>query len=412
MDEVNIRRYLRRKPELVVRYRRGYREMDGVSRVRCVTPPPAPEGVWVMGEAEGMLMDCRDYFLSSWGSGEWVVDGEGMVVCVRSGRRGTEVTDDVMTKFYTAADLLCRSNYAGAFKVLDLAFRSAGELVVSNAPRVVSVLLTVFWRLVTRGQRDTLDILRRYIAGQADGGGGGLGKVLRRVSSLEVESYADVFPRMYDLMIEQADDIFGPGSNLGLEIYWHRFAGFVMQEDTMGQIRSLKKELDKIHPNAEPKPWVLRHRRLYAWKTSQMKRDGGFFDEAQEALDMVKHTYTEDPAGAVDFSRHWGFAAMVEIKRGDLGAAERYFRESVRLSMLSNDEDAVQYSMFKLCQTLDMMPGREEEAKRIRAWSRGRIDEITAAVQWDWDEFQRRTAVEPVVVPSPSVGSETESSGS
>jgi tetratricopeptide (TPR) repeat protein len=177
------------------------------------------------------------------------------------------------------------------------------------------------------------------------------------------------------------------------------FGSYVMRQDAAGQVRSLKKELDKMQPDAGPHPWVRRHQRLYAWKISQMKRDEGKFDEAQEALRTVEQTY-DDISESLDASRHWGFAAMVEIKRGDLAAAERFFRLSVKMAMDTSDEDAVQYSLFKLTDVLDKM-GRTEEAERIREYGRNRITEMTALVQWNWDEFQARTASQPVTIPSP-----------
>ncbi|KAB5583310.1 hypothetical protein GE09DRAFT_1050168 [Coniochaeta sp. 2T2.1] len=411
VNESNIQRYLKRKPELLVRYRRVHRPANTheSSRLVCVTPPPAPGMVWrfpvgtTLAEAESILVDCRDYFRSSWDAGEWKVDDDGLVMSVRAGRKGADVTDDVLSKFYTAADLLYRSNFPGAFKVLDLAFRETGEIVSQNVPRLLSLLLIVFERLAHRGQKDTLNILRKYIQSQADGISSGnkkLPTVLKRVSALEIDKYDEVFPRVYNLMIEQADEIFGPGSNLSLEIYWHMFGSYIMQQDTAGQIRSLKRELDKISPDAGPHPWVLRHQRLYAWKISQKTRGEGLFDEAQEELRMVEHTYAIDENQSVDASRHWGFAAMIEIGRGDLEAAERFFRLSVKHAMNTTDEDAVQYSMFKLTEVLDKM-GRTEEAERIREYGRNRIAEMTAVVQWDWDAFQKRTAVEPVTIPSP-----------
>jgi hypothetical protein len=60
----------------------------------------------------------------------------------------------------------------------------------------------------------------------------------------------------------------------------------------------------------------------------------------------------------------------------------------------------VQYSLFKLTETLDGM-GRAEEAGNIREYAKNRIAEMTAAVEWDWDAFQKRTAVQPVTIPSP-----------
>jgi tetratricopeptide (TPR) repeat protein len=354
-------------------------------------------------EIEFLLTDCRDYFRSSRDSGEWRVEDDGLVVAVQAGRKGVEIADDVLSKFYTAADLLYRSNYPGAFKVLDLAFRSTGEMVSLNVPRLLSLLLIVFHRLRDRGQKDTLNILRKYIQSQAETIGAGnrtLPSVLKRVSAIETDKYDDVFPRVYDLMIEQADDMFGPGSNLSLEIYWNLFANYIMYKDPAGQIRSLKKEMDKIRPDAAPRPWVLRHQRLYAWTISRMKRDEGQFDEAQAALRTVEHTYSDGSQGGLDASRHWGFAAMIEIRRGDWDAAERLQRRALRLSMDTSDEDAIQYSMFKLAQTLEKL-GRNEEADRIREYSRNRIAEITAVVQWNWDEFQARTAIEPVTIPSP-----------
>ncbi|OIW24809.1 hypothetical protein CONLIGDRAFT_635946 [Coniochaeta ligniaria NRRL 30616] len=408
VNESNIQRYLKRKPQLLAQYRRGHRPQNPheFARLVCVTPPPPPDAVWrlpgTLGEAEFILADCKDYFRSSWDSGDWKVDKDGIVIGVRAGRKGTEITDDVLSKFYTAADLLYRSNFPGAFKVLDLAFRETGEIVSLNVPRLLSLVLIVFDRLARRGQTDTLNILRKYIQSQADAvpdGNRKLTTVLKRVSTLEVDKYDDVFPRVYDLMIEQSDDMFGAGSNLSLEIYWHMFGSYVMREDAAGQLRSLKKELDKIPPDAGSHPWVLRHQRLYAWKISQRLRDQDKFDEAREALRSVEHTYG-DVSQSLDASRHWGFAAMVEVKRGDLSAAERLFRLSVKMAMDTSDEDAVQYSMFKLTEMLDKM-GRAEEAERIREYGRNRIAEMTSQVQWNWDEFQARTAVEPVTIPSP-----------
>jgi tetratricopeptide (TPR) repeat protein len=415
VNEVNISRYLKRKPQILARYRRGHRPQNPHELVRlvCVTPPPPPEAVWrlppgtTLAEAEGLLMDCRDYFRSSWDSGEWKVEDDGVVIGVRAGRKGAEITDDVLSKFYTAADLLYRSNFPGAFKVLDLAFRGTGEIVSANVPRLLSLLLIVFDRLNQRGQRDTLNILRKYVQSQADSIGNGNGNkklpiVLKRISALEIDKYDDVFPRVFDLMIEQSDDTFGPGGNLSLEIYWHMFGSYIMRRDTVGQVRSLKKELDKIPTDAGPHPWVLRHQRLYAWKISQVMRDQGRFDEAQEALRSVEHTYA-DGSQSLDASRHWLFAAMIELGRDDWEAAEKYFRLSVRMAMNTTDEDGVQYSLFRLSDVLDQM-GRGEEAEKVREYARDRIAEIAAQVQWNWDEFQARTAVEPVIIPSPEEG--------
>jgi len=414
VNEANVARYLKRKPQLLAQYRRGHRPQNPheSTRLVCVTPPPPPERPrrlygTALAETEGLLVDCRDYFRSSWDAGEWRVEDDGVVVGVRAGRRGTEITDDVMSKFYTAADLLYRSNFPGAFRVLDLAFRETGELVALNAPRLLSVLLIVFERLAYRGQRDTLNILRKYIQSQAEAitdGNKKLPTVLKRVSALEIDKYDEVFPRVYDLMIEQSDAMFGPGGNLSLEIYWHMFASYVMMKDNMTQVRSLKRELDKLAadklaPDTAPHPWVLRHQRLYAWKISQMKRDRGEFDAAQEALRSVEHTYA-DVSQSLDASRHWGFAAMIEIRRADWVAAETYLRLSVKMAMNTSDEDAVQYSLFKLTETLDKMD-RGEEAEKVREYASNRIAEMTAQVQWNWDEFQARTAVEPVTLPSP-----------
>lgn len=215
------------------------------------------------------------------------------MVGVRAGREGSEMADGALSKFYTAADLLYRSNFPGAFKVLDLAFRETGEMVSLNVPRLLSLLMIVFDRLLRRGQRDTLNILRKYIQSQADAvsiGNKKLPAVLKRVSALEIDRYDDVFPRVYDLMIEQADDMFGPGGNLSLEVYWHMYGSYVMRRDMASQVRSLKREMDKIGADAVPYPWVLRHQRLYAWKIGQMERDQGRLDEAQEALRAVEHT--------------------------------------------------------------------------------------------------------------------------
>lgn len=417
VNESNIQRYLKRKPQLLARYRRGHRPQNPheFARLVCVTPPPPPDAVWrlsgTLGEAELILADCRDYFRSSWDAGDWKVDEDGLVIGARAGRKGAEITDDVLSKFYTAADLLYRSNFPGAFKVLDLAFRETGEIVSLNVPRLLSLLLIVFERLAQRGQRDTLNILRKYIQSRADAvpdGNTRLTKVLKSVSTLEIDKYDDVFPRVYDLMIEQSDDMFGPGSNLSLEIYWHMFGSYIIRKDAAGQVRSLKREMDKMGPDAGPHPWVLRHQRLYAWKISQMLRDQGKFDEAQEALRTVEHTYA-DVSQSLDSSRHWSFAAMIEIKRGDLAAAESFFRLSVKMAMNTSDEDAIQYGLYKLTDVLDKM-GRAEEAERIREYGRDRIAEMTALVQWNWDEFQARTAVEPVTIPRPEDGSACEPS--
>lgn len=410
VSEANTQRYLKRKPQLLAQYRRGHRSQNPhvSARLVCVTPPPAPAAVWrppagtTLAEAEALLADCRDYFRSSLDSGEWRVEEDGVVVGVRAGRKGTEIADDVLSKFYTAADLLYRSNFPGAFKVLDLAFRETGEIVSLNVPRLLSLVLIVFERLARRGQRDTLNILRKYVQRQADAvsvGNGKLPAVLKRVSALDVDKYDDVFPRVYELMIQQADDMFGPGGNLSLEIYWHMFGSYIMRRDMIGQVRSLKREMDKIRPDAAQQPWVLRHQRLYAWKISQMECDHGRFDEAQEALRAVEHTYS-DVSQSLDASRHWAVAAIIEERRGDREAAERYFRLALKMAMHTTDEDAVQYSLFKLTAMLDEM-GRFEESEKIKEYARNRIDEMTAQVQWNWHEFEARTAIEPVTIPSP-----------
>lgn len=113
----------------------------------------------------------------------------------------------------------------------------------------------------------------------------------------------------------------------------------------------------------------------------------------------MEHTYV-DVSQSLDASRHWGFAAMIEIRRGGREAAERYFRLSVKMAMDTTDEDAVQYALFKLTEVLDAMD-RVAESGKIKEYARNRIDEMTAQVQWNWDEFQARTAIESVAIPSP-----------
>ncbi|KAK1771793.1 hypothetical protein QBC33DRAFT_524848 [Phialemonium atrogriseum] len=406
VNETNIQRYLKRKPHLLTRYHRGHRpNPEEFVRVTCVTPPPPPESVWrvpgTLTETELVLADCRDYLRSSRDSGSWSIDDEGVVVGANAGRRASEAIDDILAKFFAAADLLSRSDFSGAFRLLDLAFRSTATAVSLNVPRVLSLLMAVFSRLDRRGQRDTLNIFRKYIQSQADSisqSNTKLPVVLRRLGGLEVEKYDEVLPRIYDLMIEQSDELFGPGSNLSLEVYWDRYGASVVKEDTPDQVRSIKKELDKIPHDAKLYPWVLRHQRLYAWKISQMKRDQGKFNEAQEALRAVEHTYTD--SSHADASRHWCFAAIIEEKRGDMVAAEAYHRLSLRMSTYSGDEDAIQFAMFKLTELLDKV-GRNAEAEKIREYGRGRISELAAEVQWDWEEFRQRTAAQPVTVPAP-----------
>lgn len=410
VNETNIQRYLRRKPQVLARYRRGHRpNPQEVVRVTCVTPPPLPEPVWrlwgtALGESELIFADCRDYLRSSRDSGSWIVDDGGVVIGIGAGRRGSEIIDDVLAKFFVAADLLSRSDFSGAFKVLDLAFRATAEIVSLNIPRVLSFLLAVFARLDMRGQRDTLNVFRKYIRGQADSmpqTTSRLPAVLRRLSRLDIENYHDLLPRVFDLMIEQSDELFGPGSNLSLEVYWDSYGSFVIKKDTRGQVRSIKKELDKIPRDAELQPWALRVHRLYAWKTSQVKRDEGKFDEAQAALRTVEHTYAAAESSDLDASRHWCFAAIIEEKRGDTVAAEAFHRLSLRMAMKTRDEDAVQFAFYKLTALLDTME-RHPEAERIREFARGRISEMASQVHWDWDEFQQRTATHPATTTTAS----------
>ncbi|KAL1845362.1 hypothetical protein VTK73DRAFT_623 [Phialemonium thermophilum] len=263
-------------------------------------------------------------------------------------------------------------------------------------------MLAVLSRLERRGQRDTLNIFRKYLLSRAhslDKTASKLPVVLQRLARLDVARYDELFPRLFDLLIEQADQLFGCGSDLSLETYWQRYGAFVVRESTAEQVRSIQKENDKIPRDAPPRPWILRQRRLYAWKISQMERDRGRFDAAQEALRTVEHTY-KDPADRVDESRHWLFAAVIEERRGDPAAAEKYHRLALQKSMQGKDEDAVQYSLFRLTQLLDKL-GRDAEAERVREYGKQRISELVAHVQWDWQEFQRRTAVEDISIPTP-----------
>ena len=404
VNETNIQRYLRRKPQVLARYHRGHRpNPQEFVRVTCVTPPPPPGPVWrlpgtTLGVSELLFADCRDYLRSSRDSGSWTVDDGGVVVGIGAGRRGSEIIDDVLAKFFVAADLLSRSDFSGAFKVLDLAFRATAEIISLNIPRVLSFLLAVFARLDMRGQRDTLNVFRKYIRDQADSMPQTYSKlptVLRRLSRLDIRNYCDLLPRVFDLMIEQSDDLFGLGSNLSLEVYWDSYGSFVIKKDTRSQVWSIKKELDKIPRDADIQPWALRLHRLYAWKTSQAKRDEGKFDEAQAALRTVEHTYAAAAESSdLDASRHWCFAAIIEEKRGDTVAAEAFHRLSLRMAMKTRDEDAVQFAFYKLTTLLDKMD-RNPEAERIREFARGRISEMASQVHWDWDEFQQRTATQP-----------------
>jgi hypothetical protein len=355
-----------------------------------------------MREVEILLVDCKDWFLSSMAAGWWKVDDSGTVVDIRAGPRGRSLTDDTMAKFFAAADFLSRSDFSGAFKVLDLAFRKTGEMITLNVPSIVCLLAVIFSRLESRSQRDTLNIFRKYIQTQAElvvSENKMLASTLKKLSSLSVDKYDHVLPQLIDMMVDQSDELFGQGSNLSLDMFWFRYGAFTIREDVVGQIRSIKRELDKIQPDSPPYPWILRHKRLYAWKISQMKREQGKYDEAQAALRTVEHTYT-DPTD-VDIGRHWCFAGIIEEKRGDLAAAETYHRLSVKTSMRAGDDDAIQFSMFKLIQLLDMM-GKNAEAERIRDYSRSLMSEIASQVVWNWEEFEERTAKEPITIPSPA----------
>lgn len=409
INEMNIQRYLKRKPQLLAHYRRGHRPgAQELVRITCVTPPPQPEFVFrlpgtILGESELFFTDCKDYLRSSRDSGSWTIDEEGFVFGVQAGRRGSEIIEDVLAKFFVAADLLSRSDFSGAFKVLDLAFRSTAEILSLNIPRVLSFLLAVFARLDMRGQRDTLNVFRIYLRGQADGMDDRvnpkLRTVLRQLSALDVGRYCEMLPRIFDLMIEQSDELFGRGSNLSLDAYWDRYGAFVIKYDTPGQVRSIQKQLDKIPPDAKQQPWILRHQRLYAWKTSQVKRDEGRYDEAQAALRTVEHTYANEGGSELDAARHWCFAAIIEEKRGDMLAAEAFHRLALRMSMKTSDEDAIQFAVYKLTGLLDQMD-RKEEAERVREYARSRISDMAAQVEWNWEEFQRRTGTQPAPDPA------------
>ena len=411
VSEQNIRRYLRRKPELLTKYRRGHRAppQSGGRRITCVTPPPPPETVrrapGLLLDTERIYVDCRNFWRSSSESGTWILDPNGVCIGLRSGKWGGETADDMISKFFAAADLLSRSDFSGAFKILDLAFRTTGQLLQLDVPKLVPVLLLIYTRLDVRGQRDTLNIFRKYVQGQAanlEQASPGFCSLLQSISTLEVERYDDVFPRLFNLMIAESDRTYGSGSSLSMDVYYVLFAAYVIREDSQGQTRSLKNQLDKIPAGAVRGPWLLGYERLYAWKHAQVLRDQNRYTEALAALRKIEPTLRA-PEDDVDASRHWHFVATVYRQMGDYSSAEKAVRRSLKIILMREtgpDADSVQFGSRKLAEILELM-GRKEEADLVLQWSKNHIDAVASEVQWDWAEFERRTAIAPVRLPSP-----------
>ncbi|KAH8881414.1 hypothetical protein GQ53DRAFT_513975 [Thozetella sp. PMI_491] len=417
VNEQNIRRYLKRKPQILTKFQRGHRAPPALGRVTCVTPPPPPDSVRRLPgpllEGEILFADCRDFWRSSFDSGQWILDPNGVCMGQRAGRWGTDKAENMLSKFYAAADLLSRSDFSGALKVMDLAFRETGQLLKLDVPMMFPTLLLIFRRLDLRSQHDTLNIFRKYIQSQAaalEHGNPRFRSLLQNVCAVEAERYRDILPRLLELMVDASDEMYGVGSSLSFDVYFARFAGYVVREDSTEQVRSLKAELDKLPPDQVRGPWVAKHERLYAWKAAQLLCDQKRYDEALVELKAIEKTF--GPDDDTNLSRHWHFVSIVYRNRGDLPDAERYLRRALKVIIMRKggpDVDSVQFGSAKLAEILDML-GRTEEAENVREYSRNYIEAVASQVHWDWDEFKRRTAVEPVRIPSPDLSATLQAS--
>jgi len=435
VSDDNIRRYLRRKPKLLTQFRSG--RLPGaqdLAGVACTARSPAPQVSpsrrsrgGPLYDAEELLASCKGYIAGSLAVGRWVQGADGSVLSRSAAHLGKdsqlELGNHVQSTFYAAVDALGRSDFSEAFRVLDLSFRSTRRALQLEIPRLVPLALNVTRLLDRRAQHDVLAVFLRYLrlqirtlpppppaAGSAQATGHRqLARVLDTLARLSPPAYGDVFERVFALLIDEADAALGPDSCLSFDIFWDLFGTLGVLQEAPRQVEWLTRQLAKLPirdtddaaaagagigigaSDPREKPWVLRTERLLAWKVAQWKAAAGEFAEAKRALRTAEETL-QLAGGADERPRHYMFSGKIFISMGDLAAAERCFSMAVREC---DDPDSVQYSLEQLARVLDLR-ARPAEAAEVRAYARRRLGDVAAQVDWDWDEFARRTAEQPL----------------
>jgi hypothetical protein len=406
VNDDNIRRYLRRKPKLLAQFRDGREPAsDDLAHVTCVARQPAP---WILSpsrakspeqDAEAFMFNCKDYLEGALSSGKWIIDEAGVCVSREGGPRGSMIGKTVQTHFYTAVDSLNRSDFSEAFKVLDISFQSTGNALRLEIPRVLALIMNIAQLLDRKKQPEVLKVFLKYMRSQSQslfGTHHGMAKVVDGIARIDVSAYREVFERVFLLLIDQSDALLGTDSSLSFELFWDFFCTLMVTESHQDQVGALTNQLAKVDLSRRERPWVIRIERLLAWKVAFWKANEGKRDEATRALQTAAETLSPASDADVDgdWPRHWLCAGKVFVALHDLPEAERSYVAGAKAGeAYGKDEDCLQVILDLLAQTLDMQH-KPLEAVRVRDYARSRLQNIAAQVDWDWEEFARRTAEE------------------
>ncbi len=350
-------------------------------------------------DAEAFMVECRDYLEGSFSSGHWVVGEDGVCTSGMSSRQAKDISEAIQSNLYTAVKALKRSEFTEAFKILDISFRSAKKAIESDVPRVLALTLNAMVMLDRHGQEDILRVFLRYVRSQSrslSGRSQKLARVFDGLSRIDRSLYEDVFELVFGLLVDRSDSMFGAGSYLSFEIFWDYFATMLVQRSFPVQVDRLAKQLAKVDLADRGRPWIARVERLLAWKVAQWKSSTGDEAEAERALRAAEDTLDESsPADEVVL--HHQFSGKMYMAMNRLAAAEESFVKALRRQVGDTDqpnlEDSIQYGLSQLAIILDRR-GRVQEAEDVRTYAHDRLRRLTADIDWDWDEFARRTAEE------------------
>jgi hypothetical protein len=312
------------------------------------------------------------------------MDENGHCVSKAGGQEAAELFSDVLSRFYTAVSSLRRPDFSGAFRILDLALRSVERVLPLEDPVFIALCLRLLKYLHDhQGCYDILGLFKNYLrrcASSCLGENHKLTLILRIVSQLDTDDYNDIFRRLFELLMETSDEIFGTGSSLSTDIFYEHVSSFIILDGIEAQALSFQRQLNKIGEQDVRQAWMAKLERNYVFAYSEWKCQLGQYEEAERSLLSIENTHIWNEEDEAHYHISLGY---ISCCKGSLFEAEKYYRAAVReAESYGHDTTFTQTCLGSLAAVLDFQ-GKHVEASQLRKDALNRLHDIATQVHWD-----------------------------
>lgn len=381
VDLDNIKRYIKRNPNLVARFRGGQvPSVQSSHEVSCYTPPPSP-GRSLPAPAEIHLVDeilrlFRDYIDGSFSSFAWSWQYDVSCTGRVPGDRSDELFENVLASFALANRYLSWGDKVSVEGLLNPAFESLKEIVAAESPFFIVRTVSLLWYLERHHKNDLLQLVMSYLGNLVPimlGQHHLLAWIWQIFSTSRFSDYQNLSLCLYSMLIPMMEQRIGPANYLTTILYGDHVDCLVQRGSTADALSMAGRYRAKVNATGQRHSWLCE---LAITQTAVMcahKEAEGRIGEAIECLQLLRsYPLTEDQLAVVEIQM-----GNYSYRLGDHRSAISFYRRAARLALSVDADERLLTTCLANLETALKKEGWTYEATRVRDYRLKRVDEFT-----------------------------------